>query len=367
MQLGAINSINFESAKNRYRHEKKQRMSQEDTQQYSQRPVNLNSQPNSYRPIKVNLDNINDNIYYEEDANNSAKESKFARQTRRAIAGGAIATSLLIGGAGVTSCDKDPTVYQLPDLPPINHYHKLKFYIICPKPDTIVIRDTITKEVIDSIFIEKIDTLFLKEGLNPPAGDSIRTHLDSLGTNIKGEGNVPLSIMMYDEYMQTAHKMLLDGDNSTDERIVMIDKRSDYSKTDKNNPDPEVSYIRSTFTVAKGKGLHVKHDKLRPWVNPDKKEFEEADWEYKGESIQTLHGNTVVIQQFDKNGDLVRYGDYKKGDKDSSIFYDMLVGDLDNIETVRRRYTQVSSQWATGDEYANRNNPYVEKPVLEEE
>lgn len=371
MQLGAINSINFESSKNRYRKEKKERIAQEETQKYSNKAVNLNSQPNSYKPIKVNLDNVDKDLrkYYDnEDGTFQVKpEGKVHRGARRAATAAVIAGTLLGGSAALSSCDKDPTIYEIPDLPPIIHNHFIKFYVICPKPDTIIVRDTITHEVIDTVYVNNTDTVYLKKGLNPPAGDSIRTHLDSLKTDIKGEGNVPLSIMLYDEYMQTAHKMLLDGDNSTDEQIVMINERNDYSKTDKENPDPEKSFIRTKFSVAKNRGLYVRYEKLRPWVDPDKKQFEEADWEYAGEAMQTLHGNKVTIQSFDENGQLVKTGEYLKGDKNSSIFFDMLVGDMDAPETVRRRYTQVSSQWTTGDEYANRNNPVVEKPLIEEE
>lgn len=368
MQVGAINSFNFEGRKHK-NVKKREGYKPVNTNPHKphKKQINLNDQP-SYRPI--NLNNVDPHLkkYYnnEEGTFQIHPESKVKNGLRRGMTA-AMITGALAGGAAIQSCDPDTTIYEIPDLPPIIHNHFINFYVINPKPDTIVVHDTITNEIIDTVFVDKTDTLYIKQGLNPPVGDSIRTHLDSLKTEINGEGNVPLSIMMYDEYMQTAHKMLLDGDASTDEQLVMIDERSDYSETDASNPDPKKSYVRAKFSVAQGKGVYVQYEKLRPGVDPDKNKFEPADWVYSGEAMQTLHGNKVTIQTFDENGDLVKTGEYLKGDKDSSIFFDMLLGNTDPVETVRRRYTQVSSQWTKGDEYTNRNNPIVQKPVEEQQ
>lgn len=369
MQINAINTLNFESNKNKHV-KKRTGYTPVNTNPHRPRrkPVNLDNQP-YYRPL--NLSNVDPQLrkYYNNDEGTFQihPESRAKRGLRHAATAAMLTGALAGGGMAMQSCEPDTTIYEIPDLPPVIHNHFIKFYVVCPKPDTIVIRDTITNEIIDTVFVEKNDTVFLKQGLNPPVGDSIRNHLDSLGTDINGEGNVPLSIMMYDEYMQTAHKMLLDGDASTDEQIVMIDQRSDYSETDAENPDPEISYVRAKFSVAEGKGVYVQYEKLRPGVDPNKKHFEPADWVYSGEAVQTLHGNKVTIQMFDENGELKKAGEYLKGDKNSSIFYDMILGNTDPVQTVRRRYTQISSQWTTGDEYANRNNPVVEKPVEIEE
>lgn len=369
MQIGSINTLNFEAGRHKQTHKnKKHTPNQTASYQMKSTQTNLNNQP-SYRPL--NLENVDTKLrkYYNnpDGTFQITPESRAKRSLRNATTAAMIAGSLVGGGMALQSCEPDTTIYEIPDLPPIIHNHYINFYVINPKPDTVVVRDTVTNNVIDTVFVDRTDTVFVKEGLNPSAGDSIYNHLDSLGTDIDGEGNIPLSIMMYDEYMQTAHKMLLDGDASTNEQLVMIDERSDYSETDASNPEPKKSYVRAKFSVAEGKGLYVQYEKLRPGVDPNKKKFEPADWVYSGEALQTLHGNKVTIQTYDKNGELVKTGEYLKGDKESSIFFDMLLANTDPTETVRRRYTQVSSQWTTGDEYANRNNPIVQKPVEEVE
>lgn len=369
MQIGSINTLNFEANKHKQTHRhKKHTPTQMNSYQMLPKQTNLNNQP-SYRPL--NLENVDTKLrkYYNnpEGSFQVHPESKAKRGLRHATTAAMIAGSLVGGGMALQSCEPDTTIYEIPDLPPIIHNHFIDFYIVCPKPDTVVVRDTITNEIIDTVYVNKTDTVYIKKGLDPEVGDSIYDHLDSLDTDIEGEGNIPLSIMMYDEYMQTAHKMLLDGDASTDEQLVMIDERSDYSETDASNPDPQKSYVRAKFSVAKNRGIYVQYEKLRPGVNPNKEKFEPADWVYSGEAIQTLHGNKVTIQTFDEDGKLVKTGEYLKGDKESSIFFDMLLANTNPTETVRRRYTQVSSQWTTGDEYANRNNPIVQKPIKIEE
>ncbi len=374
MRINAINSINFESSK-RNRNVKREQIKSELSNSYDE--TDLNMQPGAQNHIKIDK---NLRKYYNNPEGNFQfkHESPIKKGLRNAAATAMIAGGGLGTMAVLPSCHDSDVDILMQNQHTDNIY--LDYYPFNPKKDTIYITrpdtiytekyDTITNNVIDTLYLDRLDTIFIPKNLNPPAGDSIRNHLDSLDTDIDGDGNIPLAILLYDEYNQTAHKLLLDADATSNSQIVMVDERRDYSDTDSENPDPQVSYVRVRFSVSPesgSEGLYVQYDKLRPGVDPNKGHFEEIEWIPKGSALQTLNGNKVTIKTFDENDQLIKYGEYLKGDKKSSLYFDMLLGNTDPVETLRRRYTQVSSQWVSAKEEDNYDNFVVRREAPIEE
>lgn len=326
MQLGAINTINFESAKNRYRTQKKHKNENTENKQSSY-VTDLNDIP-AYKPIR--------------------KSNKFRNTTMALAAATAMSAPT---GALMNSCTVEDGTFDINIDSNTDVDVNVKLYPVNPpKPDTIYVHDTINNTVIDTIVVK--DTVFVKEDFDSEAKDTINKNIDSLDIDTIGRGDLPYMITAYDPWNLAAHKLKLDMDASSKKEMVYVDEIKDYYE-DKNHP--KTLYRRFKFSVDKGRGMVVKRE-LPEYDNGIKPEGEWG-WKEDKKLIQTNLPGKIRIAKYDSDGSLTETGSYTKADKASSVFFNFI---LDNGETATHRYEQMKAYYCNPSKEANYGKPYVE-------
>lgn len=325
MQINAINTVNFESAKNRYR---KQHKHQQQNAERLNQGIDLNDMP-AYKPVR--------------------KSNKFRNTTMALAAATAMSAST---GALMNSCTVGDDEFNINIDSNTDINANIKLYPITPpKPDTIYIRDTINNIVIDTVVVK--DTVLVKEDFDSEPIDTINKNIDSLDIDTIGKGDIPYMITAYDPWNLAAHKLKLDIDASSKKEMVYVDEIKNYYE-DKNNP--KTQFRRIKFSVDKGRGLTVKRE--LPISDNGVKPQGEWGWKEDSKLIQTNLPGKIRIAKYNSNGSLEEVGNYKRGDKASSVFFNFI---LDNGEIGTHRFEQMKAFYCDPSAEANFGKPYVEK------
>lgn len=322
MQLGAINTINFESAKNRYRTQKKHKNENTENKQSSY-VTDLNDIP-AYKPIR--------------------KSNKFRNTTMALAAATAMSAPT---GALMNSCTVEDGTFDINIDSNTDVDVNVKLYPVNPpKPDTIYVHDTINNTVIDTIVVK--DTVFVKEDFDSEPIDTINKNVDSLDIDTVGKGRIPYMITFYDPWNLQSHKQILDMDASSKKEMVYTDEIMDYYE-DKNNP--KTLHRRVRFSVDKNKGLVQKIEKPI-----DENDLSDMNWTNISKTLLTNLPGKIKISEI-KNGKLTKTGSYVKGFKPSSVQSNFII---DNKEEPNHLYEQMKVYYCNPSKEANYGKPYVE-------
>ena len=218
----------------------------------------------------------------------------------------------------VVSCDKDPDFV-------FNHESNTEVNVNlrpCPvDPDTIIIEKPIPGDTIHDTITVVLpgDTTYLKPNYESEVADSLIAHGKNLDFDFEGEGDIPVRITVFDQWNSTAHDLLMDGDASSKEKMVFIDRAQDYSKDSQN---PEIKYNRVEYSIDKGRGVAGEFYKA-PIVGV--KPSSAIEWIELAKICTTnLQNGKTTISEYDNNMDLKQIGYLEKSNEPNISFYENL-------------------------------------------